>query len=172
MQCILWCTPMWPDLPRLTCGFGTLLGLCSLKFWRPLLALKQELANRFWALYFLMSIFRNGKFVTCKGHNNVVIERANFSDGARFLKFSDRLSLNSKDHNIFTTNSNLQNEIPPIIIHWHQYAFCHYKTGSEAKRNQKPKILRTAVEPFFTASCAYSTWKRCPSGENIVIALS
>lgn len=30
----------------------------------------------------------------------------------------------------------------------------------------------TAVEPFFTASCAYSTWNRCPSGENTVIALS
>lgn len=30
----------------------------------------------------------------------------------------------------------------------------------------------TAVEPFFTASCAYSTWKRCPSGEKTVIARS
>ena len=34
-------------------------------------------------------------------------------------------------------------------------------------------ILRpTAVDPFFTASCAYSTWKRCPSGEKTVSALS
>ena len=30
----------------------------------------------------------------------------------------------------------------------------------------------TAVDPFFTASCAYSTWNRCPSGENTVIARS
>lgn len=30
----------------------------------------------------------------------------------------------------------------------------------------------TAVDPFFTASCAYSTWKRCPSGEKTVIARS
>lgn len=30
----------------------------------------------------------------------------------------------------------------------------------------------TAVEPFFTASWAYSTWNKCPSGENTVIARS
>lgn len=30
----------------------------------------------------------------------------------------------------------------------------------------------TAVDPFFTASWAYSTWKRCPSGEKTVIARS
>lgn len=30
----------------------------------------------------------------------------------------------------------------------------------------------TAVEPFFTASCAYSTWKRWPSGEKTVMARS
>lgn len=30
----------------------------------------------------------------------------------------------------------------------------------------------TAEEPFLTASCAYSTCSKCPSGENTVIALS
>lgn len=30
----------------------------------------------------------------------------------------------------------------------------------------------TAQRPFFTASMAYSTWKRCPFGENTVIAVS
>lgn len=30
----------------------------------------------------------------------------------------------------------------------------------------------TAVEPFLTASCAYSTWKRWPSGEKTVMARS
>lgn len=30
----------------------------------------------------------------------------------------------------------------------------------------------TAVVPFFTASKAYSTWKRCPSGEKTVMARS
>lgn len=33
-------------------------------------------------------------------------------------------------------------------------------------------IQRTAVEPFLTASWAYSTWSRWPSGEKTVIALS
>ena len=33
-------------------------------------------------------------------------------------------------------------------------------------------IQLTAVEPFLTASCAYSTWKRWPSGEKTVIARS
>lgn len=32
--------------------------------------------------------------------------------------------------------------------------------------------LLTAVDPFFTASCAYSTWKRWPSGEKTVMARS
>jgi len=30
----------------------------------------------------------------------------------------------------------------------------------------------TAVAPFFTASWAYSTWNKWPSGEKTVIALS
>ena len=36
----------------------------------------------------------------------------------------------------------------------------------------KGHTVHTAVDPFLTASWAYSTWKRCPSGENTVIALS
>ena len=41
------------------------------------------------------------------------------------------------------------------------------------KKDEKiSKNKLTAVEPFFTASWAYSTWKRCPSGEKMVIALS
>lgn len=45
---------------------------------------------------------------------------------------------------------------------------------ASAPREPRAAVLPslTAVEPFFTASWAYSTWKRCPSGEKTVMARS
>lgn len=44
-----------------------------------------------------------------------------------------------------------------------------FRPPSPARAQSSPL---TAVEPFFTASCAYSTWKRWPSGEKTVMARS
>jgi hypothetical protein len=40
------------------------------------------------------------------------------------------------------------------------------------KKGENYAELLTAVDPLRTASCAYSTCNKCPSGENTVIALS
>lgn len=46
-------------------------------------------------------------------------------------------------------------------------------TNSPQRETRLDEISdRTAVEPFFTASWAYSTCSKCPSGENTVMALS
>ena len=45
--------------------------------------------------------------ITCKSHDNVVIQRTDFSDCSWFLKFGNRFSLYSKNNNVFTTDSNL-----------------------------------------------------------------
>lgn len=45
---------------------------------------------------------------------------------------------------------------------------CHELQSASVREISWP----TAVEPFFTASWAYSTWNKCPSGENTVIARS
>lgn len=54
-------------------------------------------------------------FITCKSHHNVVIQWTNFSDGSRFLKFGDRLSLYSENDNVFTPNSNLKHKISLLL---------------------------------------------------------
>ena len=45
--------------------------------------------------------------ITCKSHDNVVIQRTDFSDCSWFLKFGNRFSLYSENNNVFTTDSNL-----------------------------------------------------------------
>lgn len=98
-------------------------------------------------------------FITCKSHHNVVIQGTNFSYGSRFLKFGDRLSLYSKNDNVFTPNSNLKHKIS-LCLNLNQNrkeSTRAYLYENSAKIKTVKIFLRTAVEPFLTASCAYST---------------
>lgn len=73
---------------------------------------------------------------------NVVIKLNYFLDSSSFLKFSHCFFLNDG------------------------------RSTSTARMTEEELTRPTAHKPFFTASMAYSTWKRWPLGEKTVIAVS
>lgn len=59
-----------------------------------------------------------------------------------------------------------------VPLHWVMRWGSGVRKAWGQRRVVKKSCSLTTVDPFFTASWAYSTWSRCPSGEKTVIARS
>lgn len=60
----------------------------------------------------------------------------------------------------------------PPGVSWLLFSEIIFLVTSTAKMTAELVIRPTEQRPFFTASIAYYTWKRCPLGEKTVIAVS
>ena len=61
----------------------------------------------------------------------------------------------------------------PTLLQFRHCFFLHIRRDTSTARMTEDSVTSpTAHSPFLTASIAYSTWKRCPLGENTVMAVS
>lgn len=87
-----------------------------------------------------------------EGEHDVLVDAVNLADGPVVLQRGDRLLLHADHNAVLSAHSDLNK-------------------GMNERNRMRDSVL-TAVDPFLTASCAYSTWNKWPSGLKIVIARS